>query len=90
MRPLEQRDRPDLPKSAEGKRAPLRHIDKHAKLPPLFKVTRGFFYTPTFILLVDGTEKGRIEGYPGEDFFWGGLLAQLISSVDKSASVGLD
>ncbi|WP_180966801.1 hypothetical protein [Cohaesibacter celericrescens] len=80
---------PIYPKSSEGKRAPLRRIDKQTSLPSSFKLTRGFFYTPTFILLVDGTEKGRIEGYPGEDFFWG-LLAQLLASVDKSASVELE
>ena len=27
-------------------------------------------YTPTFVLVEDGQEKARIEGYPGEFFFW--------------------
>jgi hypothetical protein len=27
-------------------------------------------YTPTFVLAENGKEVGRIEGYPGEDYFW--------------------
>ena len=34
-------------------------------------------FTPTFVLVDDGREIGRIEGYPGEDFFWG-LLERLL------------
>lgn len=33
-------------------------------------------YTPTFVLIDGGREVGRIEGYPGEAFFWG-LLEKL-------------
>nr|WP_321443010.1 thioredoxin family protein [uncultured Cohaesibacter sp.] len=76
---------PVYPKTEEGKQAPLRRFDKHDPLPDGIHVTRGFFYTPTFVLLVDGQEKGRIEGYPGEDFFWG-LLDQLVASVDKTGT----
>lgn len=75
---------PIYPKTNEGKRAPLRRIDKHEALPQDITPVRGFFYTPTFLLLVNGVEKDRIEGYPGEDFFWG-LLEQMIASVDKAA-----
>ena len=32
-------------------------------------------------LVVDGAEKSRIEGYPGEDFFWG-LLDQMFSRAN--------
>lgn len=80
---------PIYPKTDEGARAPLRRIDKHTTLPRQIKPARGFFYTPTFVLLVDGEEKGRIEGYPGEDFFWG-LLDQLLTSVDKAVSAKTD
>jgi hypothetical protein len=34
-------------------------------------------FTPTFIVVQDGAEIGRIEGYPGEDFFWG-LLGRIL------------
>jgi hypothetical protein len=39
-------------------------------------------FTPTFILIQDGTEVGRIEGYPGEDFFWP-LLAGMINEAKE-------
>lgn len=40
-------------------------------------LARRVTFTPTFVLLVNGTERNRIEGYPGEDFFWG-LLGQML------------
>lgn len=66
---------PIYPKTAEGKTAPLMRYDLHAVTPPI-ALTRTVHYTPTFLLVQDGVEVGRIEGYPGEDFFWGllGLL----------------
>ena len=39
-------------------------------------------FTPTFILVADGREAGRIEGYPGEDFFWG-LLAKMLVETGR-------
>ena len=42
--------------------------------------------TPTFVLMEDGAEAGRIEGYPGEDFFWG-LLGQMIGMVQGDGPV---
>ena len=42
--------------------------------------------TPTFVLMEDGAEAGRIEGYPGEDFFWG-LLGQMIGKVQEGGTV---
>jgi hypothetical protein len=40
-------------------------------------------FTPTFVLVADGREVGRITGYPGEDFFWG-LLQRLIEAHDRA------
>ena len=34
-------------------------------------------FTPTFVLVRDGQEIDRIEGYPGQDFFWS-LLAMML------------
>ncbi len=34
-------------------------------------------FTPTFVLVENGVELARIEGYPGEDFFWG-LLGMIL------------
>ncbi len=49
-------------------------------------------FTPTFVLIQNGKELGRIEGYPGPDFFWA-LLDQLLQktapepATPKSAAV---
>ena len=58
------------PKTLEGKVAPLRRFDLHSGWPTDLTLDRPLHFTPTFVLVVDGVEKGRIEGYPGEDFFW--------------------
>jgi len=40
-------------------------------------------FTPTFVLMGDGVEVGRMEGYAGEDFFWG-LLGRMLSQADAT------
>ncbi len=64
-------------RTAEGARAPLTRVDLHGPRPDGVTLTSAIFYSPTFVLLKNGAEVGRIEGYPGEDFFWG-LLGQLL------------
>ena len=68
---------PIFPKTTEGKFAPLRRIDIHDTLPSDLTFQSDPVFTPTFVLIRDGVEIGRIEGYPGEDFFWG-LLGQML------------
>lgn len=67
-------------KTAEGRSAPLRRFMIRTKLPETIKLKTPATYTPTFILVEDGHEVGRITGYPGEDFFWG-YLADLIAKL---------
>ncbi|MEY3306586.1 MAG: hypothetical protein RLZZ413_624 [Pseudomonadota bacterium] len=67
------------PRTAEGKLAPLTRIQLRAPLPAGMRFDRPAAFTPTFVLLEDGAEIGRIEGYPGEDFFWG-LLTQMMEA----------
>lgn len=55
--------------SDEGERAPLRRVDLH-DLPENVSFTSRPVFTPTFVLVQDGQELGRLEGYPGEHFFW--------------------
>lgn len=69
------------PKTKEGKAAPLQRLDINAKRPENITFARKLSFTPTFVLVVDGTEASRIEGYPGEDFFWG-LLEQMLSQAN--------
>ncbi len=73
---------PIYPKTEEGQFAPLRRIDiSDQDEIPYLKMSVQF--TPTFVLVEDGQEIGRIEGYPGEDFFWG-LLGQMINNLKQS------
>lgn len=73
------------PKTAEGKAAPLTRMDIHATRPEHITFSRSLNFTPTFVLVVDGKEKARIEGYPGEDFFWG-LLGQMLREAKVDVS----
>ncbi len=45
------------------------------------------YYTPTFVLVDDGREVGRIEGYPGEDLFWGmlGLIMARLPDIPENS-----
>lgn len=71
---------PIYPKTAEGQAAPLRRIDIHDALPSDIVFSRRLAYTPTFVLVEEGKEVARIEGYPGADFFWG-LLGQMLTEA---------
>lgn len=68
---------PEYSLTDEGKAAPLRRIDLNAPLPDDLTLDSAPRLTPTFILVDDGTEKARLEGYPGEDFFWPMLGAMI-------------
>jgi hypothetical protein len=67
---------PIYPKTAEGAFAPLRRVDLR-NLPSDLNTTRRVNFTPTFLIVKDGHEIARLEGYPGEDFFWPLLEAML-------------
>lgn len=73
---------PTYPKTAEAKIAPLRRVDIHEELPADLREVKGVVFTPTFVLLHEGREIGRILGYPGEDFFWA-LLDELMVKLKK-------
>lgn len=71
---------PEYPLTDEGKAAPLRRLQLRGPLPEGLALARPVGFTPTFILVKDGTETGRLEGYPGEDFFWP-LLGKMIEEA---------
>ncbi|WP_299756450.1 hypothetical protein [uncultured Boseongicola sp.] len=75
---------PIYPKTSEGEAAPLRRLDINQTMPAELSFKGKLHFTPTFVLMVDGKEISRLEGYPGEDFFWG-LLGQML----KTAEIGL-
>jgi len=68
---------PAYPKTDIGAFAPLRS-EQLRDIPDDLTLDRRVVFTPTFILVdASGTELGRLEGYPGQDFFWP-LLEQLL------------
>lgn len=73
---------PEYPLTDEGKAAPLRRLQLRDPLPEGLTIASHPVFTPTFILIQDGIEIGRIEGYPGEDFFWP-LLAGMIKEAKE-------
>lgn len=72
------------PLTEEGHRAPLRRQDLFGSWPADVVTEGRVHFTPTFILLVDGRETGRIEGYPGEHFFWP-MLDQMLKRLPSGA-----
>ena len=71
---------PAYANSPEGKRAPLRTIDIRAPLPKDIAFAGPIRGTPTFVLVENGREVGRIFGYPGADFWWG-MLGDLMKKL---------
>lgn len=80
---------PEYPISPEGRAAPLRLIDLHEPIPEDLTLTSRPRLTPTFILVRDGQELSRLEGYPGEDFFWG-LLGRMLQDAGIPLGEGTD
>ena len=70
-------------KTQEGKLAPLIRHHYGEKLPQNIELLSEPVVTPTFILLENNKERFRIEGYPGEEFFWS-FLAEYILRIEQS------
>ena len=71
---------PAWPNTDEGKAAPLRRVDITRAWPADLDFVARERFTPTFVLIDDGKEIGRIRGYVGDEFFWyriGELIALL-------------
>jgi hypothetical protein len=69
---------PAYPNTEEGARAPLRRV-LISDLPEDVEFTSRPVFTPTFVLVHEGQELGRMEGYAGDEFFWF-LLGQLLDA----------
>lgn len=79
---------PIYPKTEAGQYAPLHRVDLRAGAPEGVTYAYPARFTPTFILVDDdGQELGRIEGYPGEDFFWGLLEKMLTEKTGFTATL---
>ena len=75
---------PAYMKSEEGRRAPLSRHSLDGGQPPL-ALKEPVRFTPTFILLEDGREIGRITGYLDNAMFWG-LLGVLLNKLDQTSA----
>lgn len=68
------------PKTEEGRLAPLRRVNLR-NLPDTISFRSQPVFTPTFVLVEDGKELGRLEGYNGDEFFWF-LLTRLLQTSE--------
>lgn len=84
---------PAYPNTAEGKRAPLRVLSMERPTPQGIALARPIRFSPTFVLIQNGREVGRITGYPGPEFFWPllegimGKLSQSPASARRNAAL---
>ena len=63
-------------KTDEAKLLPLRRINLDRDKPTGLHLASPVIYTPTFVVIDEGREVGRILGYANDDAFWG-LLGKL-------------
>ena len=71
---------PSYPRSPEGQQAPLRRIDIRDQAKAGVALARPISATPTFVLVDEGQEVGRIAGYSGKDFFYP-MLEELLRRI---------
>lgn len=75
---------PAYGKTAEGQRAPLRRHNLDTGQPQDLKLNAPVRYTPTFVLVDQGREIGRITGYIDNGMFWGILTPMIDKLADAS------
>ena len=75
---------PIYPKTSEADIAPLRRVDIDDAWPEDLKDIRIDRFTPTFVLVENGTEIDRLHGYAGEDFFWF-LVGEMIKKLPDTS-----
>lgn len=86
-RAFDRRIAPVYGRTEEGRRLPLLRVEKAELDRSALKLDRPVRYTPTFILVDDAREIGRIEGYPGEEFFFP-MLSRLIERLPAPGAAG--
>lgn len=78
---------PGYPNTQEARRAPLRLVDINKPIPDDLENIRVERFTPTFVLVEEGKELGRIRGYPGDEFFWF-LLGEILDKAGIAPDQG--
>lgn len=71
---------PVYDKTAEARVLPLRRINTGTQAIGGITLASPVRFTPTFVVVDNGREIGRITGYINDDAFWG-LLAALASKI---------
>ncbi len=74
---------PAYPSSPEGRRAPVEFIDIDGPWPDGLALESRPYLTPTFVLIRDGIELSRLQGYPGATQFWP-LLGDMLRDAGVS------
>lgn len=69
-------------KTDEGKKAELRRVDITQDWPEDINSIEKSRLTPTFVLIEDGKELGRLRGYPGDQYFWY-LIDELLAKLPE-------
>jgi len=72
---------PIYPKTTEGQRVPLRKVDLGRGVPADLVLDAPVRFTPTFVLVENGREIGRVIGYFDDAVFWG-LLGKLLTKIE--------
>ncbi len=73
------------PNTEEAKIAPLRVVNIHEPWPEDLKNIQMERFTPTFVLMENGIEIGRMRGYTGDNFFWF-LLKEMLDKLPEEKS----
>jgi hypothetical protein len=81
---------PDYAASEQSRTAPLVRYDlRRDPLPDALELQGRVRYTPTFVLVENDREVGRITGYPGKGVFWH-MLDNLMAKLDTDKRPPLD
>lgn len=78
---------PAYPLTPQGKQAPLRRISLDEGQPKGLGLTTPVRFSPTFVLMKDGQEAGRITGYMSDAMFWG-IFAKMLETQQKPVASG--
>lgn len=73
--------------SEEGRLAPLRRINMDRGLPEGLALKLPVHYSPTFVLMHEGREIGRLIGYIDASTFWGLLTKMVRDHRERTGSV---
>ncbi len=69
----------------EARMLTLRRVELRDPIPADLRLSEDVKYTPTFVVVDDGKEVGRIVGYIGQEQFWG-LLGEIIKNLQRTKS----